>query len=367
MFCSQCGAQMNPTDTFCARCGAAMEPEQARSSHCSKCGFDLEAGDTFCPHCGTPVSSGKANSPAGQTTNARGAAPREMPTSALDTERQSGEMPTSMLDSSSVQQEMPTGMLADSGEGEAPTSMFEDGSATGELPTTMLGDEPDKEQTGELEAAFATVVDEDDSDTSLLESVPCVLQNTVSGAVIELDSFPFVIGKGENTNCCIEGNDAISNAHAQIDCVQGLYRVTDLHSKNGTSLNGHVLNPCDPATIVFGSLICIANEEFMFERADQAKEQAEEGNVAQSTEHSAAQSADGMVVPGDTSVDANALSFLEEIIGMEYPEYGVLLSSAEDGESLASVLVQAWDGDGSADKQGFKQLCDEMVRTIAGK
>ena len=71
-----------------------------------------------------------------------------------------------------------------------------------------------------------------------------------------------VIGSGSTADCRILGNKAISRAHAVIRIHEGVCRVTDNNSSNGTWVNGIRLVPGNSAEIVSGGRIRLADEDF---------------------------------------------------------------------------------------------------------
>lgn len=71
-----------------------------------------------------------------------------------------------------------------------------------------------------------------------------------------------VIGSGSTADCRILGNKAISRAHAVIRIHKGVCQVTDNNSSNGTWVNGIRLVPGNPAEIVSGGRIRLADEDF---------------------------------------------------------------------------------------------------------
>lgn len=75
---------------------------------------------------------------------------------------------------------------------------------------------------------------------------------------------PFLIGKNaEAVDYCIPGNRNISRIHASIQRYNGNYILYDMHSVNGTFVNGVKLQT-EPITIKHGDQLRIANEVFEF-------------------------------------------------------------------------------------------------------
>ncbi|MBA4384306.1 MAG: hypothetical protein C0410_06190 [Anaerolinea sp.] len=71
----------------------------------------------------------------------------------------------------------------------------------------------------------------------------------------KLDQFPFIVGRTEG-NMNIQ-ESSISRKHFQITCddINQTYYLTDLNSKNGTTLNGQPIVPDVPVQIINGSII----------------------------------------------------------------------------------------------------------------
>jgi len=74
---------------------------------------------------------------------------------------------------------------------------------------------------------------------------------------VELDESVCRIGRGAENDLVID-DPAISRAHARVEQEAGVYRLTDLGSTNGTSVDGVELRPWQPLTLVHGSTIDLA-------------------------------------------------------------------------------------------------------------
>jgi len=178
--------------------------------------------------------------------------------------------------------------------------------------------------------------------TIALEKVPCVLRNVLSGESVDLDEFPFVIGRGQDVNYTVD-DSTVSMAHVEIDRLQGFFLVTDLHSKNGTSVNGQRINPGEGEIAVPGSVITLGEQELRIERA------------------TASSRARQQVLP-DLEQATPDEERLYAILNMEFPEFGPLVAAAEGGETLTDVILDSYDADTSADKSDFRALCAALVR-----
>ena len=82
---------------------------------------------------------------------------------------------------------------------------------------------------------------------------------------LELEVFPYIIGKGEKG---IDGRielPTISRIHSQLDYLNDSFYITDLNSTNGTFLNGERLPPNIRKTLSFGDRIQFAGETYIFQ------------------------------------------------------------------------------------------------------
>jgi hypothetical protein len=179
--------------------------------------------------------------------------------------------------------------------------------------------------------------------TAALEHVPCILRNVLTDETVDLDDFPFLVGRGTGMNYLIAGDDAVSVAHLQIDRLQGFFLVTDLYSKNGTAVNGHPINPGESVIVVPGSVITFAHQELRIERKGKA----------QGRRHGSQKDSD------EAKKTAERLNI---VLNMEFPEYGALVTPAEQGRTIADALLRAYDADESSDKADFRALCAALVR-----
>ncbi|MHB1294358.1 MAG: NBR1-Ig-like domain-containing protein [Anaerolineae bacterium] len=65
MRCTNCNAELGPTDRFCTTCGMRVPESQLRHG-CPQCGAELHASDRFCPKCGFSVPTAGAEPSAAQ-------------------------------------------------------------------------------------------------------------------------------------------------------------------------------------------------------------------------------------------------------------------------------------------------------------
>ncbi|MCI8454474.1 MAG: FHA domain-containing protein [Lachnospiraceae bacterium] len=113
-------------------------------------------------------------------------------------------------------------------------------------------------------------MDEGDIQTMLLTAHPIVsdshrLHPLEGGEEIAVNYFPFLIGK--NKDICDFCPDApgISRLHLKIEETKEGYRVTDLNSTNGTSINGRLLQTNESCPLQSGDTIGIADTMYQFQ------------------------------------------------------------------------------------------------------
>ena len=81
---------------------------------------------------------------------------------------------------------------------------------------------------------------------------------------LELEVFPYIIGKGEKG---IDGRlelPTISRIHSQLDYINDSYFIMDLNSTNGTFLNGERLPPNIRKNLSIGDRVQFAGETYIF-------------------------------------------------------------------------------------------------------
>ncbi len=81
---------------------------------------------------------------------------------------------------------------------------------------------------------------------------------------IAITYVPYLIGKQEGMVDCVLIGEAISRIHARIDREGEEYRISDLNSTNGTSVNGRVLETNETVSLKKGDEVFIANFPFIF-------------------------------------------------------------------------------------------------------
>lgn len=82
---------------------------------------------------------------------------------------------------------------------------------------------------------------------------------------LELEVFPYIVGKGEKG---IDGRleiPTISRIHSQLDYINDNYFIMDLNSTNGTFLNGERLPPNRKQSLSVGDRIQFAGETYIFQ------------------------------------------------------------------------------------------------------
>lgn len=81
---------------------------------------------------------------------------------------------------------------------------------------------------------------------------------------IPIGYYPFIIGKQENLVDYMFARDTISRLHLRLDEQDGKYRITDLNSTNGTSINGRMLETHETTEVKPGDIVDIANFPYKF-------------------------------------------------------------------------------------------------------
>jgi len=81
---------------------------------------------------------------------------------------------------------------------------------------------------------------------------------------IAITYVPYLIGKQEGMVDCVLTGESVSRIHARIDKDGEEYRISDLNSTNGTSVNGRVLETNETVLLKKGDEIFIANFPFIF-------------------------------------------------------------------------------------------------------
>lgn len=81
---------------------------------------------------------------------------------------------------------------------------------------------------------------------------------------IKVSYVPFLIGKQEGLVDYVLDRQTVSRIHVRIDCEEGEYRLTDLNSTNGTSVNGRHLETNETVMLKEGDEVLIANFAYIF-------------------------------------------------------------------------------------------------------
>lgn len=84
---------------------------------------------------------------------------------------------------------------------------------------------------------------------------------------IDLDFFPFTLGKLPDTTNCIISSPLISRLHARFYLKENCYYVEDLNSSNGTFINGVSITPHTMTEIFDGDLLTFAHFTYIFKLA----------------------------------------------------------------------------------------------------
>lgn len=82
---------------------------------------------------------------------------------------------------------------------------------------------------------------------------------------IYISSFPAIIGKSVADAGCRIMVPTVSRRHARLDYKEKEFYLTDLHSSNGTFINGESIPPMKPVAIHAGDSVIFSDVEFTFE------------------------------------------------------------------------------------------------------
>jgi len=92
-----------------------------------------------------------------------------------------------------------------------------------------------------------------------------VLIRLKTNETIRISKQSFRLGKERGSvDYCVSDNSAVSREHACVICNNGRYYISDLNSKNGTYIDGRIVNPGSKMEIRDKSKLVLANEEFIF-------------------------------------------------------------------------------------------------------
>ena len=120
------------------------------------------------------------------------------------------------------------------------------------------------------EFSFNTENLTDEDATVLLTSGmdPSVRLRSVNASpeiLIEVNEFPFVIGKSRRSSNYRVDSEVVSRVHARINNELGEFTIEDLNSTNGTFLNEEKIKPHEIKKILVGDTIKLADLEFIVE------------------------------------------------------------------------------------------------------
>lgn len=242
-YCERCGATLVPGARFCESCGAPVAqgdavavapgqqpstqpadqiPAMASGGTCPRCGTPYQAGMSFCQGCGAPIAPVVSVPPA---------APPAVPVTPATCPRCGAPAAPGTRFCQSCGQPL---------EGSAPTPR---------------------------PAGFAGLVPEPVSPEPVATPEPVAVTpyvvRTSTGEHLELE-LPAVLGKGSAARVIIDGNPAISRAHARVSRTDEGCQIEDLGSTNGTFVDGVRLTAGVPASLADGAVVVLANEELVF-------------------------------------------------------------------------------------------------------
>lgn len=102
------------------------------------------------------------------------------------------------------------------------------------------------------------------TDTKNDENVKYLRASNPDMEDISISYVPFLIGKQEGLVDCVLDKEIISRIHVRIDREGLEYRISDLNSTNGTTVNGRLLETNETVTLKTGDEIFIANYGYIF-------------------------------------------------------------------------------------------------------
>ncbi len=108
--------------------------------------------------------------------------------------------------------------------------------------------------------------------TLLRDRAPQVLfKSTVSGlcADLNISAFPAIIGKEAADSRCRILVPTVSRRHARLEYKEKSFYLTDLHSSNGTFINGEMIPPMKPSRLQPGDSVIFSDVEFIFEQSEE--------------------------------------------------------------------------------------------------
>ena len=88
-----------------------------------------------------------------------------------------------------------------------------------------------------------------------------VWQKEGGNQVIPLDDRPYTIGRGDDNNLSLRGDEAVSRNHCTIQKQHGQYYITDLQSSNGTFVNDQ---PIQEHLLLGGERLTIGHTSLFF-------------------------------------------------------------------------------------------------------
>ncbi|GAB4263380.1 DUF6382 domain-containing protein [Thermincola ferriacetica] len=106
--------------------------------------------------------------------------------------------------------------------------------------------------------------DYSDETTLLVENTYPVLKAANGGDKIILDKSTMVIGRNKETCDWVIANKSIGRAHAEIKCIDGVYYIVDLDSRNGTFINGDKLISNKQYALRENDKITFADVDYLF-------------------------------------------------------------------------------------------------------
>lgn len=315
-YCEKCGAALEPGTRFCMTCGAPIaqegaaqaapapaQPQVSAPRFCEQCGAPLETGQRACRRCGAPAPA-VASAPAApaQVVSPAHAAPvqaqvatqapaakkpgflsglfgRKKAAEAAAPAAQPAPTAPQPVSQPAPAPASPAGTCANCGAPLTPGYLFCEqcgtrvAAAAAEPAPAVAEPAPATPATSTFTSGPASPYPRTEaSRTPTAPTAPAevlthparpFVERRSTGERLELD-LPATLGKGSAATTIIEGNDAVSRAHARVTRGQSGFLVEDLGSTNGTFVDGERLAEGTRVPLRDGAALRLADEELVF-------------------------------------------------------------------------------------------------------
>lgn len=244
--------------------------EDIKEKFCPECGHKCKVEMRFCTQCGNRFSDefmfGHLETPV--QPQAAAPVPEEIAAVPHMPEQYSAPVPQPQVNISQPQVNIPQPQMTAPQPPVVPQVEME-GSSYGA--SYVVPEPPVMNTFAESDESDTTVLggfdDYDDEATTVLSPVSRVvypkLTRQKTQEVIEVNKDTFIIGKGKASDYIVSDNSAISRSHLTVITKDGRYYVSDNGSTNHTYINDEELVPQTEYEISDGTVVKIADEEFV--------------------------------------------------------------------------------------------------------